>query len=564
MKDRKEFYTLLESVSGRRYHEYRELVGDFDFARYVLKVNHIEEEGTPSMVVVRVPQVIAAFPPHLFNSPVRRTALEDLLTRELAEQIELLATFNDGGLARRHLGVASPEQQILPRTALVVTEEYVEARVYVDLGTVNGRIPEQVNHDIFFDQLPQVVNGSLIYCNLDEGLVERATDVMEDADQLRQMLTTRGLVGFAAAGSVLEREVGTDLPSLDGARLDVPAQGTTDVDVPNARNLSGIGIPTGLTLVIGDAYSGRVELLDSLSHGIYNHTPGDGREFVVSVPDAVRIVADPGRPVQRVDISPFVSGEHGGERYATDFAESVASQASSLMEAIEAGARVLLFDEADSAIGFLGGDDRVAALTGSTSSITPLAARVRELVDELGLSLVVGADASAASFIPVADTILKMENHTVTDITQDAKELGLAAPAPAEPGLLTKVVEKARWIVPTSIDPSLGTSDASVEALDMSSLVFGRHYIDLENVMQLSDIHQTRTIGYILAYAKGRYLDEGRPVRELLDLIDRDLSSEGLECLTRELNGELARPRRYEVAAALNRLATLRVSHTSA
>ena len=52
MKDRKEFYSILKGIEGRRYDDYQQMVGDFDFARYVLKVNNIEPEGSPSMVMV--------------------------------------------------------------------------------------------------------------------------------------------------------------------------------------------------------------------------------------------------------------------------------------------------------------------------------------------------------------------------------------------------------------------------------------------------------------------------------------------------------------------------------
>ena len=116
-------------------------------------------------------------------------------------------------------------------------------------------------------------------------------------------------------------------------------------------------------------------------------------------------------------------------------------------------------------------------------------------------------------------------------------------------------------MVPTSMDASSGKDDERITACSKHSLCFGNSCIKLEAVSQLADIYQTETIGRILHYAKTRYMDEGRPIREILDLIDRDLSSEGLECLTRELSGKLARPRRYEIAAALNRLKTLRISH---
>ena len=110
---------------------------------------------------------------------------------------------------------------------------------------------------------------------------------------------------------------------------------------------------------------------------------------------------------------------------------------------------------------------------------------------------------------------------------------------------------------------ALGRLDDHITAPDAHHLAFGRCTVDLTAVRQLADRHQTATIGQILYYAKLRYLDEGRPIREVLDLVDRDLSTEGLECLTRELRGDLARPRRYEIAAALNRLDTLRISHIS-
>lgn len=102
-----------------------------------------------------------------------------------------------------------------------------------------------------------------------------------------------------------------------------------------------------------------------------------------------------------------------------------------------------------------------------------------------------------------------------------------------------------------------------IEAASTELLDFGGCDLDLRGIVQLADAHQTSTIGLVLYYAKTRYMDEGRPIREILDLVDRDLSTEGLECLSRELRGDLARPRRYEIAAALNRLPTLRISRVS-
>ncbi|MBN1269910.1 MAG: hypothetical protein JXB04_09995 [Kiritimatiellae bacterium] len=568
MRDKKEFFGILTSIDGKEPGEYAKLGGDFDFSRYVLKVSQIQDQADagPALFVVRVPQIIAAFPPHLFNTPVRRTALEDLLTRKIASQIELLAKYDEHGVSRRRLSVATPGQKILPRTSLVVTEEYVEARLYVNLPAGDGLIDGEGLKEVFFDDLPHIVNSSLLYCNLNEREVEESVDLMEDADQIRQVLPTRGLVSFLAEGSMIARLRGTDLPDYDRlVPLSVSAEQQVEIEVPNSGKVKGLGIPTGVTLILGDDYSGRTDFTHAIAAGIYNHVHGDGRELVVTVPDAVYIASDPGRSVQSVDISAFVKGTGDGTdpvRYTTDGADACAAQAAATAEALEVGGRVLLYDELDSAPAFLSQDSRLAKLMSADARrIVPLAARARQIADELGVAVIVAGSVAVAEFIPVADMILRIEGFSVRDITQEAKKQAVHSIAAAKSEqAMTSLSEKARWIVPSSIDPSVGRHDAYIDATALNQLQFGRSTINLASVCQVADIHQTATIGLILYYAKLRYMDESRPVREVLDLIDRDLSTEGLECLTRDLRGDLARPRRYEIAAALNRLDTLRIS----
>jgi len=102
-----------------------------------------------------------------------------------------------------------------------------------------------------------------------------------------------------------------------------------------------------------------------------------------------------------------------------------------------------------------------------------------------------------------------------------------------------------------------------IHADEEDFLQFGRSIVDLGAVRQICNADQALAIGYVLYYAKLRYMDEGYPLREILDLVDRDLSNEGLNALSRDTRGDLARPRRYEVAAALNRLPAFRVSHVT-
>ena len=52
--------------------------------------------------------------------------------------------------------------------------------------------------------------------------------------------------------------------------------------LPHAGAIKGMGIPRGVTLIVGGGYHGKSTLLSALESGVYNHIAGDGREYVVS------------------------------------------------------------------------------------------------------------------------------------------------------------------------------------------------------------------------------------------------------------------------------------------
>ncbi len=577
MKDKKEFYSLLAELDGQPFPEYKQLVGDFDFSRYVIKCAKIDlaDETEHPVFSVRIPQTIAEIPEYLFDSPVRRTAMEDLLLRRLATHIESSANYDHNGIARRHIYSATPNQKILPRNALQLTKEYVEVYIQIILPVqqilIDGEpltsIDGEMAQHIFFDDLPEIICNSLLYCNVDTEEADRFVNNMEDADRLRQHLGASGQVGFVAEGALISRLSGEDEPDYEHLTpVEIDADLIEEIEVPHGGTVRGLGIPNGLTLILGESNSGRVDLMDAISQGIYNHIPGDGREHVVTVADAVHIQSDVGRPIQQVDISAFVSELSDGgtpASYSTKSAGSFTSQAASTVEALEAGARVLIFDEHTSSSTFLSADTRVSPLLDKSSRNT-LSACARQMVDELGASMIVAGSSLVAEFIPIADKILKVENFRITDITEEAKALEIVPSSTANGNVnLASMLSRSRWVMPSSIDPSVGRADLVIYSDDADFLQFGRSLVELDAVKQIADADQARAIGFVLYYAKLRYMDEGYPLREILDLVDRDLSNEGLNILARDLRGDLARPRRYEVAAALNRLPAFRVSHVT-
>jgi predicted ABC-class ATPase len=573
MRDKKEFFGLLNELNGQPIESYQQVVGDYDFTRYVIKCHPFRVQGPEILPLfsIRVPQTIAEIPSVLFESPIRRTALEDYLLRGFSAEVDQLTSFDMHGLAKRNIVVTSPEQKILPRNTILVTGEYVELRVAIQLPLqqmlVDGVITYAVDgvrmQEILFEELMESVVNSLLYCNMDAQEVESFVQSMDNADRLRQHLNSSGQVAFLAEGSLLDRAELSDLPDYEHAVPLGLADGLGEpVDTPYGGTVNGLVVPSGLTVILGEADGGRIELMDALAQGIYNHVSGDGREQCVTVPDAVEIISEPGRSVQNVDLSAFYREDASKQHFSTDWADSFDSQAASLMEALEAGARVLLMDEQTSCPTFLGADSRLDGVLGETSHIS-LAARARQMIDELGVSIVIAGSNLVAEYIPVADTVLQVSQSVVSDITAATKELEIS-PASTAPSIqLSPLLSRLRWIMPSSIDPSIGRDDVFVKVDEDGLMQFGRTIMDSEDISQLVSLDQLRAIGLTFYYLKLRYVDEGYSLREILDLVDRDISNEGLNALARDFCGNLARPRRYEVAALLNRLPTFRVSHVT-
>ena len=129
-----------------------------------------------------------------------------------------------------------------------------------------------------------------------------------------------------------------------------------EYDTPNRGKIKGMGIPKGITLIIGGGYHGKSTLLRALELGIYNHIEGDGREFVITDESALKVRAEDGRAITSTDISLFINNLPNGKdtiKFNTENASGSTSQAANIIEAIESKSKVLLIDEDTSATNFM-------------------------------------------------------------------------------------------------------------------------------------------------------------------------------------------------------------------
>ncbi len=460
-------------------------------------------------------------------------------------------------------------QEVLERTALVVDDDgAARVRLTAGLPAAGRRILGRAAAELLADRLPAIVLNAIGAGRFRIEALRRHVEAVEDQVALRASLPEHGLIAFLAEGAVLPRASGVDdRPLLEALPLAVPGTLCAEIDAPHRGRLRGLGVRAGVTLIAGGGYHGKSTLLDALARSVYDHVPGDGRDACVTREDAVCIRAEDGRSVRGVDLRPFIRNlplDRSTESFETDDASGSTSQAAAIVEALEAGARTLLIDEDTAATNFMIRDARMRRLVPAVREpITPFLDRVRQLFDERGISsiLVVGG---AGDYLDVADSVVRMDTYEPQDATDEARKVAVELPlasgaAPAAPD--TWADAAPRRPRPESLDASRGPKAERVRSRSTRAIEFGSEEIDVSLVAQLVDPAQCRLIGdVLLALSRGR-CDGRASVVELLDRVEESYRVSGIEEVAERTFGDRASVRRYELAAAINRLRSLRVDH---
>jgi predicted ABC-class ATPase len=567
---REDLLRTLAGMEGKGYGAYKGIRGRWAFPGFTLQVDHVQGDpfAAPSRLRVLLPTETAGFPGELLSSPARRVGLACFLARRFGETARE-AEGSRGSGRSGEISMDVPGQEVLPITAVQVTRDGgVEARFRVGLPARGRRIMGKEAAALLGSVLPRLVDRTLRAEALDMEQLRLHARTNEDADALRDQLRGKDLLAFVADGAVLPRRSGVDNRPLEGPGV-VPFR-TPDslritLETPNAGPVTGMGIPRGVVLVVGGGYHGKSTLLRALERGVYNHRPGDGREQVVTDPDAVKVRAEDGRSIAGVDISPFIGNLPGGEdtsTFSTPYASGSTSQAAAIMEALEAGASALLVDEDTAATNFMIRDRRMQTLVPREQEpITPFIDRVVELHRERGVSSVLVLGGSG-DYLDVADTVIAMVGYRPGDVTGRAREVAAAHPTgriPEAPGAISS--HPTRHPVPGSLDPSRGRMEVRVRVREDRAIEFGTEEIDLSGVDQVIGRSQARALSEALLLLRQALLEPGGEpaIPELLDAVLSRVEGKGLGVLGRGDEGDLAAFRRHELAAALNRLRSLRV-----
>jgi predicted ABC-class ATPase len=556
----------LQRIDGRGYKAYQDIRGTYEVGAYRVEIARVQGDpyAPPSRVHARITLGDAGFVGAPEEPRPRRLALEDFLGRSLSAAIRHAGT--------RDVAVDGFGQEILRRTTVRLRHDHLEARLFVHLPAAGRRILGRRAQAILLDLLPQLLSSALERGSLDVVALAAHQDAVEDYRFLVETLKREGWVAFVANGSVLPRRAGHDDRPLvaDGLTPVVPFQSppelAAEVRLPHAGAVRGMAVQRGITLLVGGGFHGKSTLLEAISRGIFPHLPGDGRERVAADPATVKVRAEDGRAVTRTDISPFIGDLPYGrstQAFSTQNASGSTSQAANIIEALEAGARVLLLDEDTSATNFMIRDEPMRRLLRpGQEPITPFLDRVQSLFRNRGVStvLVVGG---SGEYFRVADRVIQMDRYVPQDVTIRAREIAAQGPPTDEP--FPEQIRERRFDL-QDYRRRIGPKGPRVKAHGTRRIVAEREEVDLSACEQLVSSSQARTLGEILERliegggedAVWRHLADGFTPADI-ERVLAEFGEDDLDRLSRFPRGDLAEVRGIEVIAMINRLRALAV-----
>jgi predicted ABC-class ATPase len=554
---------ILLSLDGKGYKAYKCLQGrSYEFSPFRMTFEHVQGDpfAFPSRIAIEIDLTDAGFDPSFYDSRLRRLGLEDYLLRELHRNIAKTPGSIRGSGKSGEIGVQTPSQKILKRSALLIRENRLRLLMFAGLPADGRRILGKECLRLFAEVLPPLWSNSLLAESLDLVRVRTHLETLEDYDALQRELESNRWITFVANGSNLPRESGiSDRPLKKNAVPFIAPTGLSAiVKLPHKGRVEGMPIPEGITLIVGGGFHGKSTLLRAVQDAVYPHIPGDGRELIATVPSAVKIRAEDGRSVRHIDVSGFMNRlplVESTRDFSTQSASGSTSQAVNILEAIESGSRLLLMDEDTCATNFMIRDARMQLLISSSMEpITPYLDRVEEIYRTLQAStlLVMGG---SGDYFDVANQVIAMEEFRPRLVTGEARKIVNENPGDRKREVefpLPPVRERRAGL--DHLNFSRGKKDCVIQTRGRLELILGRTSVDTRYVEQLVEEGQLEMCGWILSRLKSDSENGSLANFEGLRLIFREIEERGFDPLLPYNNGLLTLPRLQEVMAVLNRI----------
>ncbi|RKQ28658.1 ABC-ATPase domain-containing protein [Oceanobacillus halophilus] len=564
----KKLFQQLKQLDNKGYKAYKSLQGQYHFHNYILYIDYVQGDpfASPSKIRVVIPKEKRVIRSEWFDTKQRKVAVEDAIARAVGKAIYKEHTFIKGSGKSGQILFDTPGQEVLERSAVQINREAITVCISVGLPANGRRINGREAEKLFSKAIPTIIKESVF--SISDQEISEAMKLTDQQEAIRMEMKNNHWIAFIANGSILPRESGiSNRPLKNAVAFQSPAEDEVSISIPHqSEPIKGMAIRKGITLIVGGGYHGKSTFLQAIERGVYSHKKGDGREFVLTDPDAVKIRAEDGRQISGVNISPFITNLPRGKTtsfFSTENASGSTSQAANVMEALEVGASTLLIDEDTSATNFMIRDYRMQQLVKKDKEpITPFIDKIKQMRDQLQVSsiLVMGG---SGDYFSVADTVIMMDEYVPYNVTNKASAIMKSHPLERDEqmdedfGSITN-----RYFQQNSLQTVKGKR-SKTQAKGLYKIIMGRTDISFEYTEQLVDPSQTRMIAEVIQHLD-RNKGLGREsLKDLLENINKQFDQKGLASFTLfndQHPGDLARPRKYEIAAVLNRMRTAKVT----
>src|SRR5699024_3942405 len=547
MKKGTELEHLLQSLDKQKYGAYKRIKGMYQFDQFQLAIDHVQVDpyAPPSKMRIIMQRKTAGIPDEWLDSNDKIIAVADFLTRVFSDNIQK----NNRNNKNEKIFIDRCGQEIIERTSVKITADTLEVRLEVGLPAAGRKILGKAAANTICETLPKLANQALLYQNIDQQAMKNQVILMLDQVFIRQELAKRNLVAFVANDSILPRKSGvSDQPLKNAVPFSSPENLAIQLELPSGKTVKGMGIPEGITLMVGGGYHGKSTLLEALERGVYQHISGDGREMVITNEEAVKIRAEDGRQIEQVNISAFINnlpGNKDTKQFFTENASGSTSQAANVMEASEAESSLLLIDEDTSATNYMIRDGRMQKLIAPEKEpITPFANKVKPLYDDKNVStiLIVGG---SGDYFEVADHILMMDEYQLKDVTEDAKTIAQTDGYQRE-----SLSNEQFGDIPSRIPLKAGFSKTGkhsrLKTKGKDTNLYGRDTTDISGLEQLVDDSQTNSIAAMLYLLQKNMLNDEMNMAQTADKIYKIIEERGLDAISSHSGhpGNLAIPRK--------------------
>ena len=567
----KALYQKIRSLNGKNYGLYKSLADKpWDFGDFALEFLHVQGDpyAPASRVLIKANLSMLGYAGEWGGTFERRLALSDFLYRKLGRLVQERYPGKDAAVI---FDTAGPE--MLVRNSLWIDNGELRACLQVKLPGDGRKIQAELAAEILTMVLPDLVSAGLYYSKSDEAALQEHYRVLAERKEILSQLDARGLCAFVPDGAVLPRASGLSELPLEGAvPFTAPEQMAVTLNVCG-RDIRGMGIPKGITVITGGAFHGKSTLLQALTRSVYPHIPGDGREGIVIDESALRVGVEDGRSVRGTDLSHFVRDLPGGvstKDFNTLSASGSTSEAANLLEAMEAGSRTFLIDEDSSAVNFLIRDVRVRKLLGDDREpLIPLTDRIRKISAQ-GYSFILVAGA-CGDYLDLADNIIVMANYKAecakfSPAPSTSSWRGEAPTGSTEPAEVQQPRPFVAYMQPLqkSVRPTSAVErQVKVKLAGDSLLQIGFLVSDTSRLNTLVDRQQRFGAGFVLLNLlqnaasnaeSGDSSNVGDSVAETIQKLYEKIQNVGFRNLPQGMSREMSLPRVVDIACVAFRL----------